>query len=411
MERHLFEAFGIELEYMIVNRSSLDILPIADRLLAAAAAGDAVADVERGKMAWSNELVLHVIEFKTNGPAASLEGLHRHFDAEVQTANALLAAMDARLMPAAAHPWMDPANDTHLWPHANNAIYQAYNRIFGCQGHGWSNLQSMHINLPFANDAEFGRLHAAIRLLLPLMPALAASSPLLEGRPTPFLDARMEVYCHNSQRIPSVAGYIIPEAVYSRQDYDSQIMQPMFRDIEPFDAEGVLKHEFLNARGAIARFDRSAIEIRVLDVQECPRADLALADLICSSIRGLVDELWVSSVEQQQWATAPLAAILQETIRQADLALIPSADYGRVWGLRGPGPWRAGDIWQHLFETPAIHNTLSAESIPSLNLLFRQGCLARRILKALNQDYRKPQLRAVYTELCNCLAKNQLFTA
>jgi hypothetical protein len=32
----------------------------------------------------------------------------------------------------------------------------------------------------------------------------------------------------------------------------------------------VLRHEWVNARGAIARFDRSAIEIRVLDVAECP---------------------------------------------------------------------------------------------------------------------------------------------
>ena len=36
------------------------------------------------------------------------------------------------------------------------------------------------LNLPFSSDEEFGRLHAAIRLLLPLLPALAASSPLVE---------------------------------------------------------------------------------------------------------------------------------------------------------------------------------------------------------------------------------------
>ena len=39
----------------------------------------------------------------------------------------------------------------------------------------------MHVNLPFADDAQFARLHAAIRLVLPLLPALAASSPIAEG--------------------------------------------------------------------------------------------------------------------------------------------------------------------------------------------------------------------------------------
>ena len=36
----------------------------------------------------------------------------------------------------------------------------------------------------------------------------------------------------------------------------------------------------MNSRGAIARFDRNAIEIRVIDVQECPKADLAIAIFI-----------------------------------------------------------------------------------------------------------------------------------
>ena len=31
----LFDGFGLELEYMIVNRETLDVLPIADELLKA----------------------------------------------------------------------------------------------------------------------------------------------------------------------------------------------------------------------------------------------------------------------------------------------------------------------------------------------------------------------------------------
>ena len=120
-------------------------------------------------------------------------------------------------MPSGAHPWMNPDRDTKLWPHGDDAIYRAYDRIFGCQGHGWSNLQSMHINLPFKDDAEFGRLHAAIRVVLPLLPALAASTPFLDGKNTGLIDARIDTYARNQRSVPSITGRVIPEPVRSRR--------------------------------------------------------------------------------------------------------------------------------------------------------------------------------------------------
>ena len=66
----------------------------------------------------------------------------------------------------------------------------------------------------------------------------------------------------------------------------------MFADIAPYDPAGVLQHEFLNSRGAIARFDRSAIEIRVLDVQECPQADTAIAALMAAVLEKPCRERW-----------------------------------------------------------------------------------------------------------------------
>ena len=98
----------------------------------------------------------------------------------------------------------------------------------------------------------------------------------MEGRLAGSLDARLEVYRTNTQRIPSVAGRIIPEQAFDRAAYTRIIFDPMYAQIAPHDPSGVLRDEFLNARGAIARFSRGAIEIRVIDVQECPAADLAI---------------------------------------------------------------------------------------------------------------------------------------
>ena len=182
---------------MIVDRTTLDVAPVSDRLLTAVA-GELTNETEQGAIAWSNELALHVIEVKTNGPTPRLDGVVGDFQAAVTRINALLQEWNACLMPTGAHPWMNPDTDTHLWPHDDDAIYAAYDRIFGCRGHGWSNLQSMHINLPFADDAEFGRLHAAIRVVLPLLPALAASTPYLDGRATGLAGRAHRCVCAQS---------------------------------------------------------------------------------------------------------------------------------------------------------------------------------------------------------------------
>lgn len=285
----LFAGYGVELEYMIVDARSLSVRPIADQLLKSVA-GEVVSDVELGDISWSNELALHVIELKTTEPSGQLELLADRFQQQIGQINELLAPLGARLMPTAMHPTMNPEQELRLWPHDYNTVYETFNRIFDCRGHGWANLQSVHLNLPFANDAQFGRLHAAIRLLLPLLPALAASSPLIDGGRSGKLDTRLDVYRNNAARVPSVSGDVIPEPVFTREDYDREIFQRMYRDIAPLDVEGTLQYEWLNARGAIARWDRHAIEIRVLDIQECPAADLAILQSIRDVLQNLVLE-------------------------------------------------------------------------------------------------------------------------
>ena len=106
------------------------------------------------------------------GEAVDLgETVEESWNPLIRTLATLPQPVIARLLPTAMHPWMDPDRDLRLWPHEASAVYEAFNRIFSCRGHGWANLQSAHINLPFANDEEFGRLHAAIRAVLPIIPA------------------------------------------------------------------------------------------------------------------------------------------------------------------------------------------------------------------------------------------------
>jgi gamma-glutamyl:cysteine ligase YbdK (ATP-grasp superfamily) len=405
---HAFKGYGIELEYMIVDRDDLSILPIADRLLNNAAEGSG-HDVRRGMIGWSNEMVLHVIEVKNPSPSPSLQELPQAFQSEVQTINRMLQVHNARLMPTAMHPWMNPRTETRLWPHDNQSIYRAYDRIFDSKRHGWANLQSMHVNLPFADGREFARLHAAIRLALPILPALAASSPIAEERNSGYADYRMQVYWNNADAIPSIAAQVIPETVSSRAEYEEAILAPMYRDIAPFDPEGVLRHEWLNSRGAIARFDRNAIEIRVIDTQECPRADLAIAAAASYLTRKLYivgeNELDV----QQDTSTEALAAILRLCISAGEEAVIDSPDYLALLGFP-ESRCNARELWSYLIEQ-MLQDGMEGADIwnEPLQVILREGPLARRILRAVDGDYSRKRLEVVYRELCGCLDEGRMF--
>jgi glutamate---cysteine ligase / carboxylate-amine ligase len=403
----LFEGYGVELEYIIADSETLDVKPVSDRLLEKAA-GKIVNEHSFGCIAWSNELVLHVIEIKTDGPAVSLEPLHSAFMGQVRAIEKILERFGARLMPGAIHPWMNPITEVQLWPHEQNLIYEAYHRIFDCRGHGWANLQSTHLNLPFDGDEEFGKLHAATRLVLPLIPAVAASSPIADAEQKPFLDYRMEMYRTNSVRIPSVTGKIVPEPVFSKSGYEQKIFQPMYREIAPFDTDGILQEEWLNSRGAMSRWDRQTIEIRVIDNQEYPGADIAVLEWVVNLTKALVDEKWATRAEQQAWSETELYHILMKTIKLGDQAVIQNADFLSLFGLREK-KISAGELCHYLFDELKDVYLFSETSEIHLNLIFEKGPLARRILNALPNRFTKPDLFNIYTELCNSLRDGRSF--
>ncbi len=404
---HLFDGYGVEMEYMIVDRDSLAVLPVSDKLLESVA-GSIVPEHSRGQIAWSNELVLHVIEIKTDGPATTLAGLGDVFQQEVTEVNKKLESLNARLMPGAMHPWMDPVEEMKLWPHEYNPIYDAYNRIFDCRGHGWANLQSTHLNLPFSGDAEFERLCAALRILTPLLPAISASSPIADGVKKPFLNYRMEVYRTNSSRIPIITGKIIPEPVFSKKEYYISIFEPMYKAISPHDPEGILQDEWLNSRGVMARFDRGAIEIRVIDIQECPKADIAILQLFVAVTKLLMEERWAERSEQKKWSEDDLFNILMTVAKDGEKAQISSRKFLQLFGIDSH-QMKAGELWQYLYEEVKDSGLIDHQSKDVLRIILHKGPLGRRILNALPADFTRNDLKHIYGLLCDCLENEEMF--
>lgn len=403
----LFDVYGIELEYMIVDALTLNVKPVCDRLLAdisGKTANEVFPDGESGTAAWSNELALHVLEFKTISPVPSPAGLDKVFQSQVNRASALLERYDAILMPTAMHPWMIPDNEFHIWPHGSREIYNRFDSIFGCKGHGWSNLQSMHINLPFMNSEEFTKLHNAIRILIPVMSGLTASSPFAEGFFTGCNDYRMEVYRKNSSRIPSITGLVVPEPAAGISEYNSTVLSKIYSDLSPYDPDKIISHEWVNARGCIPRFERGSIEIRTLDIQECPAADLACADLFITSIKALVNGEFIPAADQVKFSTEELHTILLDTIKYGDRSVIRDMEYLSLFGINER--CTVLEFWKHV--AVKLHMSETA-AYKELDAIFKHGNLSSRIVGATGNNPDREKLFDVYKELCLCLKSGKQF--
>jgi hypothetical protein len=183
----------------------------------------------------------------------------------------------------------------------------------------------------------------------------------------------------------------------------------MYADMTVEDSGGVLRHEWLNSRGAIPRFERDTIEIRLLDVQECAKADLAIAGIIIETLKSLAGERWSSFQEQSGWKVGPLLSILEGTIREGERFVVRDRAYLRTLGLSG-GSARTGEVWRFLSEYARAGDSFpEAEYRQALQVILEHGTLARRIIKAVGRRPSKERLRSVYGRLCDCLADGEMF--
>ncbi|MEZ6090747.1 MAG: glutamate-cysteine ligase family protein [Pirellulaceae bacterium] len=403
----LFEAFGIELEYMVVDRDTLDVRPVADEVLSLAA-GKPTSDFQDGTITWSNELALHVLELKATDPVEDLIDLCNSLQKGVRNLHAHLASLNAVLLPSGMHPWMNPQSETRLWPHECAEIYNAYHEIFDCHTHGWSNVQSVHLNLPFANDGDFARLHAAVRILLPILPALTAGSPIMDQCRGTWLDMRMRAVRDHCCRVPFLTGQLIPEPFFDEATYRREIFDGLENAIEPFNASGVFDPNFLNARGAIARFDRGSIEVRVMDVQEHPAVDVAVCVAVIAALKTIVSERWQPLSLQKKMGTPTLSGLLDKVSATGERTVIDNPDFLRCFAIKDASI-TAGELWRHIISSAEDQEPMLGGVKSNLQTILKHGTLATRIVNAVGDDYRREHLQSVYQQLATCLVEARSF--
>ncbi len=245
--------------------------------------------MEQKGFTFGKELQLHVMELKANSPFKSPQLFEETMQKGVETVSSALDKCDASLLGTGMHPLLK-LDQTAVWSHRHRKIYEEYAKIFNLKQHGWLNIQSFHLNLPYSNEEDAVEQHNQLAGLCAYLPAIAASSPIYEGAEGPYVDNRLWFYKINQIEIPSIAGDVVPEYVASFRRYREDVIGRYSADLAKAGAgKTLLYKEWVNSRGIIFRFDRAALEIRVLDEQECIKSDVALSCFIRAVLRGLLN--------------------------------------------------------------------------------------------------------------------------
>jgi len=390
------EVLGPEHEFSLVDEN-LYPLPIVDTLIKELN-GRIVNYVRLKSFTFGKELQSHVAEFKANMPFYSPETFEENMQGAVlEIADFVEKKHDAQLLGTGMHPLLR-LEEAKVWSHRDRKIYEALSHIFNFYQHGWLNIQAFQLNLSYGKEKEAIQLHNALTNLLPYIPAISASSPVYESKISEYADSRLHFYRINQKEIPSMTGNIIPEYVNSFKEYRQITINRYTEELQKLNSpECLLKKEWLNSRGAVFRFDRKAIEIRIMDEQECIKADVALSCFIRASLRGMLS---------QREPYLPRDVLIEDLN-----SVIKDGLEAKVQHPRGP---TARDVCRYYFRI-ALENASPEEKtyLPIVRKRIEEGSLSNLIRRDLLKKAQKTDLGeailSIYLKLVENLKENEVY--
>ena len=391
------EVLGPEHEFSLVD-GNLHPLPIVDMVIKELN-GRIANYAKLESFTFGKELQSHVAEFKANMPFYSPETFEENMQrAILEIADFIEKKHDAQLLGTGMHPLLR-LEEAKVWSHRDRKIYEALSRIFNFYQHGWLNIQAFQLNLSYGNEKEAIQLHNALANLLPYVPAISASSPVYESKISEYIDSRLHFYRINQKEIPSITGNIIPEYINSFKEYRQITINKYTEELQKLNAsEGLLNKEWLNSRGAVFRFDRKAIEIRIMDEQECIKADVALSCFIRASLRGMLS---------QREPYLPREALIEDLN-----SVIRDGLEAKVQHPMGP---TARDVCRYYFRI-ALENASVEEKtyLPIVSKRIEEGSLSGLIRRDVLKKAQKTDLReailSVYLRLVENLTENEVYS-
>jgi len=290
---------GTEHEYSI-NDKNYRPLAISDKILQQIS-GEVQYEVPFGGIRVAKELQKHVLELipATPGSISLLEENLYHGLCELYRAT----NYEYGFLGLGMHPLLT-LDQTTYWDHDEQEYYQAYDRLFNIKQHGWLNIQALQINYPYESPDDLVTAFNKIRSLIPYLVAVSASSPLVEGKTTSYMDNRLVYYRENQAQIPEICHGVLPEKLDRMDDY-VRINQDIYEELKRCRGE-ILCHEWVNSRGVIVRFTRKCLEVKAIDEQECLHSDMAISAFLLALLRSDLE------LEEEE---SHLLAMLEDAMR------------------------------------------------------------------------------------------------
>ncbi|MEM3761067.1 MAG: glutamate-cysteine ligase family protein [Candidatus Bathyarchaeia archaeon] len=388
------EVLGPEHEFSIVNEE-LKALPIVDKIIKDFH-GRITNFVEQPYFTFGKELQLHVMEIKPNKPFKSPETFDKLMhEAVLDMLDYLERKYNAALLGTGMHPLLK-LEETGVWSHRHRQIYQEYSKVFNLKQHGWLNIQSFQLNLPYSSEEKGVTLHNLLANLCAYLPAVSASSPIYEGKLGENVDNRLSFYMTNQKEIPSVTGDVIPEYARSFKHYQKEVIGKYSMDLARAGVENPLLYkDWVNSRGVIFRFDRRALEIRVMDEQECVKSDVALSCFIRATLR---------------WMTHENVKLLPHEVLVKDFnSIIREGLDAKVLNSYGP---TARHVCLQILKKALNYATEEEKKyISIISKRIERGSLSEiireRVLKKAKKTDFKEALISIYSKLIKSLANNE----
>ena len=388
------EVFGPEHEFSLVD-DQMKPLPISDKVIKDYH-GKIVDFVETPKFAFGKEQALHQIEIRAKKPFKSPETFEETMQNAVSTLLEFLRRKhQAQLLGTGMHPLLS-LEETSIWPHSNQETVQEYAKMFNLKCHGWRNIQSFQVNLPYLNEKQGVTIFNALTHLCAYLPAIAASSPFCEGKLTPYVDSRLYNYKDNMKETPSIAGDVVPEYISSFEQYRREGFGKYSKDLAKAGAGEILTNaEWLNQRGIIFKFSREAIEVRIMDEQECIKSDVALSCFTRATVRGLIAEN--TEFPQHQLLVNDYNAIIRNGLQAQ---------------TQHPQGKTAKEVCQYFFNIASKHADANEKKyLWIIKKRIEEGNLSEIIRKRVEikaqKTTSKEAIVSIYQQLAKALSENQ----
>jgi carboxylate-amine ligase len=250
---------GIEEEFAILDPETLDLAPRFDELRSAAEAADPILG-----QSIAGELIESEIEIRSGKGEDLHDALARQRDVRTRLF-ALTAAHDAALGATGTHPWADyreqPNIDTEHYRRVVEGLQYVARR---------NNTFSLHVHVGIRDIDRAVRVCDRLRPVLPVLLAVSANSPYLDGLNSGLHSARTQAFTKTFPRcgIPDVYG-----SWDTYRDYIDLLVRTN-SIVEYTQVWWSIRPHFLFG----------TIEVRICDAQSTAAESDALAGLIVAAV-------------------------------------------------------------------------------------------------------------------------------